>query len=252
MSKRAAVSGLAVVLAGPVLVILVHHRCGLDEERALEELVRFGLETRAFAFYLNGGGYVSPARLVQPSDDQPSLRLLSTRFLLDERGGFRFGQNRKREGAATAGDAALLPLRIGPVQRFRRPVANVYTPTRNIPTSIPKIIAPPASSPGRAAPSLGIGSSPRLIRIRSHLPRLVPATEHERMGAPLQVPLGVPAVDRHDAERRGFKLHLPGLRVAHPDGVTPTSRVLDGIDLRTKLSWLSDSQPAGRGWSRLR
>ncbi len=48
MTKRAVNGGLAVVLTGLTLGFLVRHRCGLDEERALEDLVRFGLETRAF------------------------------------------------------------------------------------------------------------------------------------------------------------------------------------------------------------
>ena len=69
MTKRAVNGGLAVVLTGLTLGFLVRHRCGLDEERALEDLVRFGLETRAFAFDVNRHRYLSPARLVQPSDD---------------------------------------------------------------------------------------------------------------------------------------------------------------------------------------
>ena len=83
--------GLAALVAtGLGVASLVHHRCKVDEQRALDEIVRYGIETRAFAFDLNDRGYVSPARLVQPSDDQPSVRLLPSRYLLEVRGGYRF------------------------------------------------------------------------------------------------------------------------------------------------------------------
>ena len=91
MAKKRALTGLAALAAtGIGIVSLVHHRCKVDEQRALDEIVRYGVETRAFAFDVNDRGYVSPAKLVQPSDDQPSVRLLPGRYLLEERGGYRF------------------------------------------------------------------------------------------------------------------------------------------------------------------
>jgi len=91
MAKRQVLIGVAALVAtGIGIVLLVHHRCKVDEQRALDEIVRYGLETRAFAFDVNDQGYVSPAKLVQPSDDQPSVRLLPGRYLLEERGGYRF------------------------------------------------------------------------------------------------------------------------------------------------------------------
>ena len=91
MVKTRVLMGLtALVAAGVGIASLVHHRCKVDEQRALGEIVRFGIETRAFAFDLNDRGYVSPARLVQPSDDQPSVRLLPGRYLLEERAGYQF------------------------------------------------------------------------------------------------------------------------------------------------------------------
>ena len=91
MAKKRVLMGLAALVASGVGVAsLVHHRCKVDEQRALDEIVRYGIETRSFAFDLNHSGFVSPAKLVQPSDDQPSVRLLPGRYLLEERGGYRF------------------------------------------------------------------------------------------------------------------------------------------------------------------
>jgi len=91
MTTNRVLKGLAaLIITGIGIVALVHHRCEVDEQRALDEVVRYGVETRAFAFHLNNRGYVSPAKLVQPSDDQPSVRLLPGRYLLEERGGYRF------------------------------------------------------------------------------------------------------------------------------------------------------------------
>ena len=68
-TKRVLIGLAALVATGVGVASLVHHRCKVDEQRALDEIVRYGIETRAFAFSLNHRGYVSPATITcRPSE----------------------------------------------------------------------------------------------------------------------------------------------------------------------------------------
>ena len=61
-----------------------------NEELAVADLLEFGRETQVLAFDLNGRGYVAPRTLVRPSETQPSVQLIHSRFLLKVRNGYRF------------------------------------------------------------------------------------------------------------------------------------------------------------------